>query len=59
MADELEQACTSYLTSVLRGTSRKHDGTEAAAPAPEEDEVDGAPDTEQEANMTWTLYDTS
>ena len=28
MADELEQASTSYLTSVLRGTSRKHDGTD-------------------------------
>ena len=50
MADELEHACTSYLTSVLRGTSRKHDGTAAVAP---EDEADA----EQEADIIPTLHD--
>ena len=53
MADELEQAWTLYLISVLRGTSRKHEGTvdegeeedveatgdEAAAPPPDDEEA--------------------
>ena len=52
MADELEQASTSYLTSVLRGTSRKHDGTDDDEEDVEASEEDAAAPDDAEAIIT-------